>query len=337
MSPRITTTTKDVGLLRQLHVDAQLRLSPEYQRNAVWPRQAKAYLIDTILTGNPIPVIYLQRSIGANSGRVEFTVVDGQQRLSALFDFLDDRISLSESSPESSWYRRRWSELDEVDKHAILSYDFIVQEISGYSTKQVRDMFTRMNKYVVALNPQEMRHATEDGEFKKAAERIGAWSYWTDSRIVTPTAAKRMKSDEFAAELLILLSEGPQDKKQSVNFYYRAYSEEFPAEHELTEQLDRYIRLISSALPNLTGSFIRRSANFYALIGALNEIESEELPLPSPEALRDRLTRFNSHLASDVDTDVRAAAYRAAQARQTDNIRPRRTRIDILRNILTGI
>lgn len=57
MAGKLTTTTKDVGLLLQMRDDGQLHLAPEFQRNAVWSRPAKAYLIDTILTGNPIPVI----------------------------------------------------------------------------------------------------------------------------------------------------------------------------------------------------------------------------------------------------------------------------------------
>src|ERR1700686_5668492 len=44
-------TTKDIGLLHQLFLSKQLTLAPQFQRNAVWPRPAKAYLIDTVVNG----------------------------------------------------------------------------------------------------------------------------------------------------------------------------------------------------------------------------------------------------------------------------------------------
>lgn len=55
---KLSPTTKDVALLRQLHEEGQLGLAPQFQRNAVWPRAAKAYLIDTILNDRPIPLMF---------------------------------------------------------------------------------------------------------------------------------------------------------------------------------------------------------------------------------------------------------------------------------------
>ena len=46
---KFSPTTKDIALLHQLQQSGQLKLQPEFQRNSVWPRAAKAYLIDTIL------------------------------------------------------------------------------------------------------------------------------------------------------------------------------------------------------------------------------------------------------------------------------------------------
>lgn len=336
MAPKITTTTKDVGLLKQLYDDGQLHLSPEFQRNAVWPRAAKAFLLDTMLTGNPIPVLYFQRSVSAQTGRIEYTVVDGQQRLSAVLDFLANRFSLTESDDGAPWHRKRWKSLGDEDRERILSYDFVIQELSGFGADAIRAMFSRMNRYVVALNPQERRHAGEDGEFKKAAERIGAWPVWTANGIISPQGAKRMKSDEFGAELLILLQEGPQDKKQSVDLYYEAFSAEFPDGPRLEEQLRRYTDVIAEALPSLKQTFIKRSANYYALVGALSEIEADGNDLPSPKNIGARLLELDAELKADDRNSKRKADYLAAQSGQTDNVRPRRARIDILRQVLEG-
>ncbi|MCP1410831.1 DUF262 domain-containing protein [Paenarthrobacter sp. A20] len=335
MSGRFATTTKDIGLLKQLYDDGQLQISAEFQRNAIWPRPAKSFLIDTILTDNPIPVLYFQKGISAQTKRVEYTVVDGQQRLNAVFQFLENRFALTESDPSSPWYRQRWKSLDEEHRLQILSYDFVIQELVGYSSNHIRDMFKRMNRYVVALNPQELRHATEDGAFKRLVESIGKWPFWTENGVVTRQAANRMKNDELVAELLILLSEGPQDKKESVDLYYDSFRQDFPQGPELQTQLASVLEEIQAALPNLKKSLLRRPANIYALIGAMNELQAEEEQLPPTAILGQRISDFNEELAASEDERTpRASRYFVAQSRQTDNIRPRRARIDELKRVI---
>jgi hypothetical protein len=152
-------TTKDIGLLYQLYKNGQLTLAAEFQRNAIWPRPAKAYLIDTILSDRPIPLLFFQRTTSAQKGLPAYTIIDGQQRLRAIFEFLDDRFRLSESPKRSRYFNRRFSDLPSELKDQIRNYDLVIEELSGYSESDIRDMFVRINKYVVRLSPQEMRHA----------------------------------------------------------------------------------------------------------------------------------------------------------------------------------
>lgn len=338
MAGRYTTTTKDVGLLLQLHKDAQLTITPEFQRNAVWSRPAKAYLIDTILTSNPIPVLYFQRSVSAQTSRVEYAVVDGQQRLNAVFLFMENRFALTESDPEAPWYKKRWKQLTNEEREHILSYDFAIQELSGYGAHQVRQMFQRMNRYVVALNPQELRHANQDGAFKKLVEKIGALPFWLENGIVSKQAANRMKADELVAELLILLNEGPQDKKESVDLYYSSFASEFPESDRLLAELSDVLELVQRIFPDLkTNQIFKRPVNFYSLVGALSEIRVEDESLESDRVVRTRLDSFVTEInAQEEERTPRAARYVIAQSRQTDNVKPRRTRIDLIKSAILG-
>jgi Protein of unknown function DUF262 len=65
--------------------------------------QRKRILIDTILNDRPIPLLLFQRSTSAQKGVPSYTVIDGQQRLRAIFEFLEDRFRLSQSN-KSSYY-----------------------------------------------------------------------------------------------------------------------------------------------------------------------------------------------------------------------------------------
>jgi uncharacterized protein with ParB-like and HNH nuclease domain len=136
-------TTKDVALLHQLFSNGQLSLAPEFQRNAVWPTPAKAYLIDTILNDRPIPLLFFQRTTSAQTGLSTYTVIDGQQRLRAIFDFLDDRFRLTQSNKRARYFNKRFSDLTAQQKEQIRNYDLVVEELSGYSDDDIRDMFVR--------------------------------------------------------------------------------------------------------------------------------------------------------------------------------------------------
>src|SRR5260221_6750747 len=178
-------TTKAVDLLVQLEKDGQLRLSPPFQRDNVWTRQAKAYLIDTILHDLPIPLFFMQRGRSAQTGRPIYRVVDGQQRLRAIFEFMNDRFALSQSAKNSAFYRKKSSQLAPKLQEHIRNYDLIVEQLSDYSESEIRDIFERMNKYGVRLSPQELRHARGSGAFHRFVNELAQWPFWKANRELT--------------------------------------------------------------------------------------------------------------------------------------------------------
>lgn len=330
-----TPTTKDVGLLHQLFSDGQLQLAAEFQRNAVWPRPAKAYLIDTILNDRPIPLLFFQRSGSAQTGRPSYAVIDGQQRLRAIFDFLDNRFRLTQSSKQSSYYNKRFADLTSELQGRIRNYDLVIQELSGYSDDDIRDMFIRINKYVVQLSPQEMRHAKGHGKFHDFVEKLGKWDCWKTQRIFSPKQRDRMRTVEFSAELVILLIEGPQDKKASVDLYYGRYMEKFPAASQTETRLKSYFDWIEKALPTFATTRYRKPVDLYALIGALDRVSEQgnRLSKINTSKVGSRLLDFEKATRSKSPPDD-ASRYLAAASRQTDNLIPRTTRIGILERML---
>ena len=266
-----SSTTKDVALLQQLHKEGQLKLAPEFQRNSVWPTAAKAYLIDTILSDRPIPMLFFQRTTSPQTGRPVYQVIDGQQRLRAVFEFLENRLRLSQTK-DSRIKNDRFKDLPVELQGRILNYDFVIEEISGYSTADIEDMFVRMNRFVVRLSPQELRHAREKGAFKKFVEQVGRIGFWRTEKVFTDHQIRRMRSTEFAAELAILLIEGPQDKKAALDLYYGRYKERFTHAKTIESRLANYLRWVKRALPDLGSRRYRRPVDLYSLIGALDLI-----------------------------------------------------------------
>lgn len=329
-----STTTKDVGLVQQLWETSQLKLAPEFQRNAVWPRAAKAYLIDTILMDRPMPLFFFQRSHSAQTGKPVYSVVDGQQRLRAIFEFLGDRFSLTESK-DRRWRGKKYSELPKALRETLLNYDITIEELSSYREDDIRDIFVRMNKYVVKLSPQELRHARDHGKFYDFVEDLAKLPFWREQRVFTKHQLARMKAAEFSAEISILMIEGPQDKKSSLDLYYQEYRSRFPEGSDIRTRLGAYVDWIVAAIPDFKKSRFRKPTDLYGLIGAL-EIASrggKRLNKIDPVEAGQALTAFEKETRS-VRPSRAAAAYVLAASRQTDNLGPRTTRMEVLSQLL---
>jgi len=196
-------------------------------------------------------------------------------------------------------------------------------------------MFERMNRYVVRLSPQELRHAQKKGVFKDFVEAMGAMSFWKNERVFSDLQLRRMKAVEFSAELAILLIEGPQDKKSSIDLYYGRYERNFADARKVESRLASYIRWLKRALPDLAESRYRKPVDFYSLIGAL-DIASDQgrtLSQIDPAVAGQRLLEFEQQTKSK-EPQGAAAQYVLSASRQTDNILPRINRINTLAALL---
>ena len=73
-----------------------LRVNPEYQRGAVWKQDQQKKLIDSVMRGYPLPLIYLHHKKQTIGGiqREDFEIIDGQQRINALYYFGEGAIKL---------------------------------------------------------------------------------------------------------------------------------------------------------------------------------------------------------------------------------------------------
>jgi len=335
---KVSLTTRDVATLLQLEKSGQLKLQPEFQREGVWPKPAKSYFVDSILNSRPIPPIYMQRTTSVQTGRTEFAVIDGQQRIRAIKEFLEDGFPLSEVGARSvaaPYKGKKCSALPPSMQQQLWNFDFIVQELSGYSPADIEDVFARINKYVVRLSKQELRHAQEHGKFKDFVERISKWPFWKNKGVFSAAQIARMRPVELAAELTILLiEEGPQNRKNAIDLYYHQYNDKFAEGASIETRLRAYVDWIERAIPDLQSRRYRRSNELYSLIGALDSVTKagSELAKLDPKAAGNALRAFELETQSKT-LKGNAARYVIAASKHTDDLEPRRTRIEILASL----
>jgi hypothetical protein len=123
-----------------------LILTPKFQRRNVWKLPQKSYFIDTILRDMPVPPIYIRNIFNVERRQVVHEVIDGQQRMRAILDFIEDKYALSKSldNPHKGLY---FSKLPKDDQTAILKYRFNCEMFDDISDSEVIDIFRRMKLF----------------------------------------------------------------------------------------------------------------------------------------------------------------------------------------------
>lgn len=136
-----------------------LKLDPDFQRESVWNEKQKSELIESILMGIPLPLIYVKE----DSDGV-YIIVDGRQRLTALFDFMNDKFKLKKLNVLPYLNGKKFSEIEQRQQNKIEDCPLTLQVIKPPTSDRVTfDLFDRVNRGGTRLNNQEMRNALYQG------------------------------------------------------------------------------------------------------------------------------------------------------------------------------
>lgn len=197
----------DIESLYRRWKDGKLILQPFFQRQFVWDRTKASRLIESVLLAVPLPSIYLaQEPEGCAS------VVDGQQRLTSFFAYLDDRFP---DDPHSSHFRltglkvrddlngKNFRDLEDGLQEAIRTYSIRAVTVQRDSDAELKfEIFERLNTGSIPLNDMELRNCVyygpymellkklaDDGDFKRLVGFKGPNTRMRDVELVLRFAA----------------------------------------------------------------------------------------------------------------------------------------------------
>lgn len=144
----------------KLHKERTRISFPEYQRQPnLWLPEKKSLLIDSILQDIDIPKLYFNQTEGGN-----YEVVDGQQRLWAIWGFLDEVYPY-----KSDGKAQKFSTLSRTRKNTIMNYKLQVTVFEDADDDYLRELFVRLQLGLL-LNVGERLHAAS-GEMKELVFR----------------------------------------------------------------------------------------------------------------------------------------------------------------------
>ena len=294
-------------------------------------------LMDTILGGVPMPKVFLATEIRA--GKTHRIVIDGQQRLSAILAFLRDEFALDRpyQGPHAG---KVFSDFTEDEANEFLSYKIDFNEAVGPTDKEVREVYSRVNKYTVPLNKQELRRADFPGDFLNVSEELAVHPYLDDARIFSPAQRRRYADVEFVSEILAAMLNGIQDKKGDLDELYRDLAAWPKSARQATvaefEDAITQLKLIFDENP-IANTRFRQKADFYSLFIVLVELRREGGTLagkPLEELQEDiKILDFNIEPESYVRV---LSEYAIKCVSQANTAASRNFRHGILKAVLTG-
>lgn len=140
-------------------IPSMLNLTPEFQRELVWSSKQKSELIESMIMGIPLPAFYVREDKNG-----VYIVVDGKQRLTSLFEFIDCKYRLSKLNILKKLEGKNFEELTPIEQNKIEDYTLSINVIKAPTSDRVTfDLFDRVNRGGTHLNNQEMRNALYQG------------------------------------------------------------------------------------------------------------------------------------------------------------------------------
>lgn len=342
MSRFLQTTNRTIVWFKKANESGDLQMKPPFQRNPVWTHPQKSYLIDSILNGYPVPEIYMQEFVD-ESGNEQHIIIDGQQRIRACLEFIEGQFTIKQDE-SPTWGGMTFDDLSPDDKKKVFGYTFIVRILPEMSDDDIRGIFQRLNKNVVALNQQELRQATYWGPFIQTMQEISNYKYWSTTGIFTPLNIRRMMDVEFISELAIAVLHGHQNKKETIDKYYQEYEEEFEFQDDLINTFQTVIFELEQLYPDIKTARWRKKTDFYSLFLYLASHE-KSLPLSTEKRsqVRTALDEFSNSInqflssASEEVTFTEEVEEYGKSVRASSDLGNRKRRHMSLCNILDPI
>ena len=207
--------TWPVSELISLYDSDRLNLSPPYQRNPVWTAKAQQKLLESILSGKPIPNFFLLKT-----GKDSYEMIDGQQRARTILGYSRNLIT----DHENLTFEKRLTQSPNRKQTASQFLDYklsitVVKEI--HDNESVEEYYALLNSSGLRLSRPELKKAEYfTTNFLKLVLECAEDERFRSLRIFKEANTARMNDVDFVSELIALLKFGISDKKEKVDQLY---------------------------------------------------------------------------------------------------------------------
>lgn len=333
--------------------DEEWIIDKTYQRRKVWGIKDNIRLIETILLELVIPEIFIwDCDTDPTTGKTITHIVDGQQRINAIFDFIQEKFKLQSKYLISTEIKSLYGDLtfsklpDEIKKRIWVYEISVVNLSSTFSKDEIKNMFYRLNLTDYSLNEQEKRNSM-DSLFGQAAESLADLNFWTKHKVFSPRDIRRMGDVEYCSSILLLCREGivDQTKQETLDQLYTDFLDEYPDRDKDLEKIGNAVDYINFIITPETESFSSKKVQMFTLFAlAFDFIDSEILITDEMKKYFVQFVRtynafkneYELHLSTEEERKVfeMIKKYKLASSEGVNKISNRMIRFEVLKKIL---
>jgi hypothetical protein len=298
-------TNKKLLVLFNMMKDGSLILKPTFQRKLVWNSKHKEAFIETILCGLPFPEIYLSDGeIDLVSQKSKTLVVDGQQRLSTIYQYITN------SSEFVIKNISKFESLTDIQKTEFFDYQIVVRDLGRIKEDKIIEIFKRINSVQYALNSMEIQHALYSGEFINTAQFIANNNnMFKTFEIFSESEFTRMKDVEFVLLVISTIEEGGYfAASKEIENNIKSYDYEYPRKDEIINEFENICKLFVALSLHFDSIWLRKSSLFSLLV-ELIKFKKRNGFYPNEKALKAMLEHVENKILENRNKDITNNEY----------------------------
>lgn len=317
----------------EAHQLKKYNFDPEYQRKSIWSEEKKSFLINSIVRNFPIPPIFLHQKIDDSSGMTRYDVIDGKQRLTAIIEFLENKLPISDESSEDSLSGLYFKDLDSPQyadyKKRFWRYSLSIEYIDTSDKEVIDSIFDRLNRNGEPLTGQELRNSNYyNSALLQKVEVASKHVFWEDRLEVVDKA--RMEDLEFVSELFFLIAEGDElgANQDKLDQMYAKYAEK--SDDEIDAIYSEFIsvtELLADLNLDYDGFKIGGVSHLYGLFSFCRHCLKNGI---TPYDKLAKIVEFYTRLREQDFDDVDISSYKQSMSSRTKESSSRKKRKNAL-------
>ena len=228
-----------------------IKLDPDYQRRHRWASTTSSRLIESLILNIPIPVVFISQDVDVDEevsdSAPRYTVIDGQQRLTAIYEFMTNSLSLEGLETLSELNGAFYKDLPPFLTRRLEERTVKCLRIDSTVDAQVKfDIFERLNTGSIKLESQELRNVTARGAFNDKIKDLAKGATFRNLIQVDTShpdenaKVKKMEDAELVLRFFALRYQGHEKIKKGFKEFLTKSLEEFNLLSK--EEIDRRAR-----------------------------------------------------------------------------------------------
>ena len=247
-------------------------LSPIQRKSGMWDAKRKGLLIHSILQNSiySVPTVYFRKDMVADK-KYQYSVIDGIQRITTVFDFIDNKFPLTEVPPvilDGTSYDvsgKYFSDLEQDCQQEIIRFKLRIEafepedgDTEEYVNNTIEEVFSRLNS-AVPLTSAQLCKAKAGTDVAILLNDLLTSKFFTESASFTKAQLKTSDDQRCLLQAMMLL-----DRNYVSGFEFENFSETSLMEYAESIQgcySDKQSNLLRSAVQYLTETFPVRDKN----------------------------------------------------------------------------